>query len=103
MGSRILDVAHRSQLGMPASCELVNFDGSVQSGELTERKTFLLQTTQTCHVTFGTSPTATTSHTPLFNDRDYWFTIRGSGIKVAAIKGSTAGILYLTEMDAASW
>tara|TARA_Y100000294_G_scaffold8450_1_gene7970 strand:- start:207 stop:479 length:273 start_codon:yes stop_codon:yes gene_type:complete len=53
--------------------------------------------TAACYITFGTSPTATTSKTYLpANEIEYWKVSEGQ--KVAAILGSSTASLYISEL-----
>lgn len=54
--------------------------------------------TEDCHLAFATSPTATTSDTFLPAKQVEYFKIT-AGEKVAAIQSSTAGTVYVTEME----
>jgi len=56
-----------------------------------------LLATQNCHIAFGASPTATTSDFYLPSGVVEYFTIK-PGQKVAAIRNSADGTLYVTEM-----
>jgi len=55
-------------------------------------------TTEDCHIKFASSPTATTSDTFLPAKQVEYFKIT-AGEKVAAIQSSTAGTVYVTEME----
>lgn len=53
--------------------------------------------TTDCHIRFGDSPTATTSHMLLPANVVEYFAV-SPGVKVAAIQRSTSGTLFVTEM-----
>lgn len=52
--------------------------------------------TQDCFIVFGTAPTATTSDTFILANSVEYFRI-SPGEKVAAIRSTTSGTLYVTE------
>ena len=87
--------------GQPGTAIVVSFDSSTASAALTSGATYLVQCTEDCHIAFAASPTATTNSTPLFAGVPYVFTILDHGVtyKVAAIKATTAGKLYLSPLS----
>ena len=100
MTSRITDEYLRSMHGEPQTPqEVVSFDGSVQTtGTLTEGTKYLFQATQDCHIEIGSNPTAVVAtSTPVFAFTPYIFTMTAAH-KVAAIKASVAGKLYISEL-----
>jgi len=63
-----------------------------------QTKRVRLVATTDCHIAFGVSPTATTSDMYLAADREEIFKIK-PGQKVAAIRNTADGTLYVTEME----
>jgi len=88
---------------MPADpTEIVSFDASAATtAALSAGKTYMFQATEDCCVTFAETPVATTSMTPIFAGIPYPITILddGTDYKVAAIKLTTAGDLYISLMQ----
>jgi len=79
------------------AAQAVSFDGSTQStATSTNTRIVRLVSTTACHVAFGSNPTATTSSTYLPAGSVEYFKIKG-GDKIAAIKNTAAGSLYITE------
>jgi hypothetical protein len=75
----------------------VNFDASVQSTATSANTRIVRLVSATdCHIAIGADPTATTSSTFLPAYSVEYFKIVG-GNKIAAIKATTAGALYVTE------
>lgn len=73
----------------------VSSSSAATSNAVTSNVVRLLSTTD-CHVTFAESPTATTSMTRLVANVPEYFAIT-PGHKVAAIRSSADGTLYVTE------
>tara|TARA_B100001093_G_C26831087_1_gene1016162 strand:- start:339 stop:653 length:315 start_codon:yes stop_codon:yes gene_type:complete len=71
---------------------------ATSSGVATSTRVVRIVATEDCHITFATSPTATTSLPFLPAKQVEYFKITG-GHKVAAIQSSTAGTVYVTEME----
>lgn len=69
--------------------QIVDFAASVQSATLNAATTLVrVHTDSTCHVTFGTNPTATTSNRRMVSDQTEYFVVQAnSGLKIAAING----------------
>lgn len=71
---------------------------ATSSAVATTTRVVRIVTTEDCHIAFATSPTATTSGPFLPAKQVEYFKITG-GHKVAAIQSSTAGTVYVTEME----
>ena len=83
-------------VGLGAS-QAVSFDASVQSTAFSANTRIIrIVATTDCFIAVGANPTATTSSTFIpFGSVEY-FKVAGA-VKVAALKSTTAGILYVTE------
>lgn len=85
----------------PVTTQLSSYDASVAITNAVgaQVRVVRLIATTACHVAFAGTPTATTNDFLMAANREEYFTIH-PGQKVAAIKatGSSAGILYVTEM-----
>lgn len=86
----------------PITGNEVTYDSSAQSAEFNASTTqIVVMSTTDCFVSIGSNPTATT--TPGINNYSiragllYPFTILERGMKIAAIKRSTAGVLDIIE------
>ena len=79
------------------AAQKINFDSSTQSTatSLNTRIVRLVCTTD-CHIAIGADPTATTSSTFLPAYSVEYFKLVG-GDKIAAIKATSAGALFVTE------
>lgn len=83
----------------PGTSQVVAFDASAQSAALgTNTSVVRLLCTQDCFVLIGQNPTALTNGTCMFLPAGIVEHVAvGGGLKIAAIKSSTAGNLYITE------
>ena len=83
-------------VGLGAS-QAVSFDGSVQSTAFSANTRIIrVVATTDCFIAVGANPTATTTSTYIpFGSVEY-FKVAGA-VKVAAIKLTSAGTLYITE------
>lgn len=81
------------RLGAP---QIVSFDGSVASTALAVGVVRLCST-EDCYIVAGTAPTATTGGTFLPANCPEYFRVE-AGLKIAAIKSETAGVLSITQM-----
>jgi hypothetical protein len=79
------------------AAQRVSFDASTQStATATTTRIVRVVATTDCHIAIGSNPTATTNSTFLPAYSIEYFKIVG-GHKVAAIKATTAGVLFVTE------
>ncbi len=79
------------------TAQRVSFDSSTQSSATAENTRIIrVVATTDCHIATGSNPTATTNSTFLPAYSIEYFKIVG-GHKVAAIKATTAGVLFVTE------
>lgn len=79
------------------SSQAVSFDASVQSTAFSANTRIIrVVSTTDCFIAIGSNPTATSSSTFVpFGSVEY-FKVAGA-VKLAAIKSTTAGVIYITE------
>ena len=93
---------HSSSAGfqaiIPGTCQKISFDSSTACTNPLKDTTKIVRliSDQNCYVAFGSSPTATSSSMYLAAGIPEYFGVT-PGDKIAALKVSTAGILYITE------
>lgn len=91
-------MAYRGTVYRLGNTQTVSYDSSAAtaSGFGNGIHVVRLSSTTGCHVSFGSSPTATTSDAYLKGGEPEYFVVT-PGQKVAAIKTATAGTLTVTE------
>lgn len=90
---------HVSQTFRPGATQNVAYTGT--AGTITNAVSYnhvMVWSTTDCFITFGSAPTATTSHMPLSARTHLVFKVEAGVDKVSAIQQSAGGTLYVTEM-----
>lgn len=84
----------------PTTTQTVSYTGSsAATGSVVNSRIVRLVSTTDCHIAIAPSPTATTSDMFLPSGAPEYFVVQGEGNdKVAAIRSSSDGTLYVTEM-----
>lgn len=103
MTSVLTDTHLRAMHGQPGTAVTVSFTdtSAATASALTQGVTYLVQANQDCHILVAASPTATTSHTPIFAGIPYLFTMADASMKMAAIRNEVNGTLFITPLSAA--
>jgi hypothetical protein len=89
------------QAAAPGTTQTITTSGSsaaISTAFGNNKRIARIVATEDCHIAFAASPTATTSNTFLPAKQVEYFKIT-AGEKVAAIQSSTAGTVYVTEME----
>ncbi len=87
--------------GYPLTSQTVSYDATTQSAAFnTKTHMVRLRATTDCYIAFGANPTATSSTHFLAAGETQDFAVFG-GDKVAAIKSSVAGSLFVSEFEIA--
>lgn len=79
----------------PGTTQVVNFDASVPSAAAVQAEVVRVVATQDCHLAFGLAPVATINDLLLPANTPEYFLL-DAGHKIAAIKDSTLGKLFIT-------
>jgi len=85
--------------GTPLTTTLNSFDTATETTGLVTAKWYRFVATQDCHILFAASGSATTSDMFLKAGVPEVFYLGGDLTRVSVIKNTTAGILYITQMQ----
>jgi len=90
----------RSIVGLPEIFEVVavGATSAASTSALSMGTSYLFTATAACHIVFAASPTATTSHTYLPANTPMIITMPSNGLKVAAIRNSGGGNLFISSL-----
>ena len=90
----------RAIVGMPSIFEVVavGATSAASTSALSMGTSYLFTATAACHIVFAASPTATTSHTYLPANYPLVITMPSDGLKVATIRSSGDGNLYISSL-----